>query len=276
MRAAITLALLLLPAANQACGQVIFLGSPYSQNFDTLASTGSSNPWVNNTTLPGWYSTEATYKADDGTGNTARLYSYGGGATNPLSERALGSISSNSLPTILYGVQILNATGGTIESFDLSYFGEQWRNSGGGTANRLAFSYLVKASATNELNGSGYAAVPSLDFVSIAVSPPATALDGNDPQNRTLLSGTIANLGWDPGEYLWLRWTDMRNAGTPNNGLALDDFVFTAAVPELGAVGLVALLASGGCAVRNLRRRSPAAPSPAEGGSSNAGPSAIG
>jgi hypothetical protein len=241
--------ILLLQGVAPVCGQVIFLGGTYSQNFDTLASSGSSNPWVNNTTLPGWYSTRTSYEADDGTGSTGNFYSYGGGTTNPITDRALGSITSNPLPNITYGIQILNSTNSTIESFDLSYFGEQWRNSGGNTGNRLEFSYLVTSSAANELIGTGYTAVPSLDFNSIIVGAPATTLDGNAPQNRTLVSGTVSGLGWDPGEYLWLRWVDNKLPGTPNNGLAIDNLNFTA-VPEMGTLGLIGILGLGGFALR--------------------------
>jgi hypothetical protein len=242
--------------AAQLSAQIIFMGGTYSQNFDTLASTGSSNPWVNNVTLAGWYSTRTSYEADDGTGNTGNLYSYGGGTTNPITDRALGSITSNPLPNITYGIQIFNATGSTIESFDLSYFGEQWRNSGGNTGNSLVFSYLVTTSPLNELTGTGYTAVPSLDFNSILVGSPATSLDGNAPQNRTLISGTVSSLGWDPGEFLWLRWVDNKLPGTPNNGLALDDLAFTA-VPEVGPIALVLVLGAGAFAFRNLRQKTP-------------------
>src|SRR5437879_11773869 len=32
------------------------LGTPITQNFDTLATSGTANAWADDTTLPGWYS----------------------------------------------------------------------------------------------------------------------------------------------------------------------------------------------------------------------------
>jgi hypothetical protein len=34
---------------------ISFNGSTYSQNFDTLAQTGTNITWSNDSTIPGWY-----------------------------------------------------------------------------------------------------------------------------------------------------------------------------------------------------------------------------
>ncbi|HEY1015407.1 MAG TPA: hypothetical protein VGE07_22055, partial [Herpetosiphonaceae bacterium] len=109
---------------------ITVLNTPYTQNFDTLANTGTTNPWVNNTTIVGWESSRTVYIASNGSSNTGALYSNGStGAT----ERALGSIPSNTSGAIYYGVRLRNATGQAITSLDVSYTGEQWRDGGNTT-----------------------------------------------------------------------------------------------------------------------------------------------
>ena len=87
------------------------LGSAYSQDFDTLANTGTTNSLGIN----GWYLDEAgsstanngQYATGTGSGNAGDVYSFGATAS---AERALGTLRSGSLtPTI--GAQFTNNTG---------------------------------------------------------------------------------------------------------------------------------------------------------------------
>src|SRR5947209_3860011 len=72
-------------------------GSAYTQNFNSLAQTGSSNAWLDNSTISGWYSTQSTYRAESGTAATGALYSYGASAApGDVTDRALGLLSSGS------------------------------------------------------------------------------------------------------------------------------------------------------------------------------------
>ncbi len=79
-------------------------GAPYTQDFDTLATTGTAN-----TTVPaGWAFVEndlaSQYSAGDGTGATlgGGVWSFG---TGTASERAFGSVRSGStVPK--FGVQL--------------------------------------------------------------------------------------------------------------------------------------------------------------------------
>ncbi|KAB2894480.1 MAG: hypothetical protein F9K35_16325, partial [Burkholderiaceae bacterium] len=88
--------LLALLAAFAAHAQVTFTGT-YTQNFDTLASSGTGNAWANNSTLPGWFLFNKTpsaiiaYDAGDGGGNTGKFYSFGTGTST---DRALGGLAS--------------------------------------------------------------------------------------------------------------------------------------------------------------------------------------
>ena len=72
------LAFAALPASAQVT--LTTLGTAYTQNFDTLPSSGSIT-WSNNVTLTGWYHARtgsgATLVADTGSNNAGNFYSYG-------------------------------------------------------------------------------------------------------------------------------------------------------------------------------------------------------
>ena len=85
----------------------------YTQDFDTLTSSGTNNPWTDNLTLLGWYSNRTTYSAGTGSSNAGALYSFG---STSSSERALGSVASGSTGTIYYGVRLTNNTSDPIVS----------------------------------------------------------------------------------------------------------------------------------------------------------------
>jgi len=110
----------------QAAGPISLttLGSAYTQNFDTLAITGTTN-----TLLPtGWELTESgggardneQYAADNGGSNTGDTYSYGATSSG---ERAFGGLRSSSLIPII-GANFINNTGNVITSLKISYTGE--------------------------------------------------------------------------------------------------------------------------------------------------------
>jgi len=240
----------LIVSAAGANAQVLFNGS-YSQNFDTLASTGTGNAWTNNTTLAGWYASRVVYNAGTGSSNTGAMYSFGN-ATTPA-DRSLGSVASGSVRPVIYGVRLRNNTGGTLSRVDINYIGEQFRD-GGATApnaHTLFFSYSLVATnigtdtqSTSGIGGyvadTNYTAFSGLDFTSptFTNTGAGTFLDGNLAANRTAKSGSI-NLNWTAGSDLWLRWVDIDNSGN-DHGLSVDDLNITA-VPEpttIAALGL--------------------------------------
>ncbi|NOH01710.1 MAG: hypothetical protein HND47_06995 [Chloroflexi bacterium] len=193
----------------------------YTQNFDTLASTGSGNVWTNDATISGWYSTRTLYIASAGTGNAGGLYSFG----TTAADRALGSIASGSTSTIFYGVRFVNDTGGVVTQLDISYTGEQWRTGGSSTAvpsvaQKLDFQYQVGATS---LTSGTWTDFDTLDFTSpIFGTVSSSALDGNAPANRLALSASITGLNIQPNQEVWLRWQDINDANN-DHGLAVDD-----------------------------------------------------
>src|SRR5450631_3891907 len=146
--------------AASASAQVVLTGpGTYSQDFDSLASTGTGIGWTNNlptALMPGWYSTASTYDADDGTASVSGQYSYG---LIGSGERALGSVALNGA-LLRYGMQINNASGGTFGSLSLSYTGEQWK-SGAAIADMLSFEYSTNATS---LTTGTWTSVSALDF----------------------------------------------------------------------------------------------------------------
>src|SRR5574341_871719 len=216
-------------------GSITTLGSPLTENFDGLAQTGTNLTWADDSTIPGWYSNRTTYNTGTGSSNTGALYSFGVAGTNPVTDRALGSVGSGSTGTIYWGVKLTNNTGATITSLDISYIGEQWRNGGAtspavSVAQTVDFQYQVANAGTiTGVNtpSSGWLDHDPLDFTSPTFGTTAAqTLDGNAAANRVAksatLSVTIAN-----GQEVWLRWKDIDHTGN-DHGLAIDDFSVTA------------------------------------------------
>jgi predicted extracellular nuclease len=217
----------------QAVGGITQLGFPYTQNFDSLANTGTP-PWINDSTLSGWFlstdsnSSVTSYLVGTGSGTTGGFYSFGASSNT---ERALGGLGSNAY----YGASgvgkgyigwiLQNQTGATITTLTVSYTGEQWRNGGNTAVQSLTFAYATSASPLN-LTDPG-TAVPALDFASPIHTSTATALDGNAAANRTAVSSTITGLNIPNNYYILLRWTDLNDSGN-DHALAVDNLSITA------------------------------------------------
>ena len=193
------------------------LGTAYTQNFDTLASTGTSS------VLPvGWAFSEAganantTYTAGTGSSNAGDTYSFGlAGST----ERALGSLASGSLVSTI-GAGFTNNTGGTITSLNIGFNVEEWRR--GDTAQDvLAFGYSTDATS---LTTGSFTAVTALNAVSV-VGCTGNG-NGNTAACRAAVSSTITSVSIAPGATFWIRWADSNSTGN-DDALAIDDFSLT-------------------------------------------------
>ncbi len=222
-------------------------GSAYTQNFDTLPSTGSfpltgigpfdtgASP-VSAAGTEGWQywkyagsGANALFSPNNGSANSGSTYSYG---TTDSTDRALGTLASGS-GSYRLGMVVQNNTGETLTSFTLSYLGEQWRWGGSTNVNTLVFDYSIGTG--NSISSTGaFTANPSLDFASPVSGGTAGPLDGNLPENQRSLSASVGGLAWAPGEYLVMRWTDINDVGS-DDGLALDDVSFTASGAAAGA-----------------------------------------
>src|SRR6185295_16210314 len=177
------------------------LGAPLTENFDTLASTGTGIAWTDNSTIAGWYSSRVTYNSGTGSSNAGALYSFGVAGTNPVTDRALGSVGSGATGTVYWAVKLTNNTGSTITSLDVSYIGEQWRNGGAtspavSVAQTVDFKYQVANSGVITAANTpttGWIDHDPLDFTSPTFGTSAAAtLDGNAAANRVAKSATLS------------------------------------------------------------------------------------
>lgn len=200
------------------------IGATYTQDFNTLASTGTTNNLdaLNN----GWYLSESgggardneQYAAGNGSDNTGDTYSYGADGST---ERALGSVRTGTLIS-MYGASFTNDTGSTITKLAIAYTGEEWRLGSAGRADQLTFEYSTSASSLTTGTWTGLSA---LNFTTPDQSTTG-AKDGNAIGKRMDLSATISGLNIPNGSTFWVRWSDV-DATSSDDGLAIDDFSLT-------------------------------------------------
>lgn len=238
-------------AANAAIA--LTQGATYTQDFNTLAATGSTGA-----ALPdGWLFAEsgtnanASYGVGTGSSNAGNTWSYG--ATGS-SDRAFGLLASGSLVGQI-GASFVNAGADAISALQIGFTAEQWRNGGSNVLNTLAFEYSTDATS---LTTGSWTAFSPLDVKSIVTATNSgVALDGNAAANRGFVSATIDGLSLAGGQTLFIRWSDANDFGA-DDGLAIDDFsltpVFaTGAVPEPATWAM--MIAGFGAVGAAMRRR---------------------
>jgi len=258
------LALTISIAASLPAHAAISIASPasvYTQNFDTLATSGSPS-WINDSTLSGWSlfirtgGAASSYTAENGASNAGSFRSFGASGS---SDRSLGGTGSGGtyfgspVSGAIAGwiaVAFTNSSASDYTSFSLSFDGEQWRNGGNTSAQSMVLEYGF---------GSSFAAVSSwtapggtFDWSSPVTGSTAAAVNGNGTGLVTGLGGTVTT-AWTPGQTLWVRWIEKNDVGN-DHGLAVDNVSFsvTSAVPEPGSY---ALLLAGLAAVGFVSRR---------------------
>ncbi|MBU1425974.1 MAG: PEP-CTERM sorting domain-containing protein [Gammaproteobacteria bacterium] len=214
----------------------------YTQDFDSLAATGTANLWTNDSTLQGWSlftsngADIATYNSGTGSINTGNFYSFGN--TNST-DRALGGVASGGAyfgsPSSgavagYIAVAFQNNSGSALSNFTVGFDGEQWRNGGNASTQPMVLEYGYGSSFATV--SSWTAPAGSFNWISPVATATAAALDGNAPANSVLgLGGTVATT-WGAGDTLWIRWVERNDVGN-DHGLAIDNLSFSvSAVPE--------------------------------------------
>lgn len=215
----IVLSAILVPHETvRAAGSInlITMGAAYTQDFDSLASSGTS------AVLPvGWDLLEtgsganAAYTAGAGSASAGNIYSFGA-ESSP--ERALGGLRSTALVPV-FGASFTNNTGSVMTSLVIAYTGEEWRLGTAGRADQLIFEYSTNATG---LASGTWLRVPALDFTTPDLAPSGPK-DGNAAGARRMLSARIDGLNIPNGTTFWIRWLDPDAPGA-DDGLAIDDF----------------------------------------------------
>jgi hypothetical protein len=258
------------PASNYTQNFDSLPNSPTNTSLGTSPAgwiDDTSTPGANQFSIPGWYlwhpimqseggaNNHQRMRLGTGSANTGAFWSFGASGS---AERALGMVSSNTMATpppitdmspdngeSYYGARFTNNTGITLQNFTVSYAGEQWRDGGAATPNaqRISFNWKVGATSVQE---TGFNPVVFVGFPLDFVSPVFTntgggaAVDGNGAGRVPIGSVTVGGINWAPGTDLWIRWTDINDAGN-DHGLAIDDVTFSANVPEPTGLRLWAL-----------------------------------
>jgi hypothetical protein len=238
----------LLLNVQRGWGQVLISSTgSYSQNFNTLITSGSTN-WADNSTIANWYAkrsgTAITFAADAGATNTGNLYSYGTGIS---SDRALGSLGSGNAAAgdFAYGVLLKNTSGNAISDIKVTYTLEQWRNGGNNTINAITFWYKKSSSAITALNPNSngtWTQVTDLTLNSPIVSSTAVSLDGNAAANKvTATSISIPSLSLSNNEFIMLKWDDPDQTGS-DQGLGIDDVTISWTIPTITVTAIASAI----------------------------------
>lgn len=216
---------------------VSLAGGVYSQNFNTLPSSGTGTLYD---IIPtGWGFSETgtaantTFTAGTGSSNSGDIYSFGA-ASN--SERAFGTLRTGNLSPVI-GAAFTNNTGTVITTFRIVYTGEQWRLGGTGRNDMLNFEYSTDATG---LSNGTWTGVNQLDFASPVSTGSTGALDGNAAINQTALSFTVTGLSIANGTTFFIRWTDTDVSGA-DDGLGIDDFSIEPNYTDLAPPVIVSL-----------------------------------
>lgn len=199
------------------------LGTAYTQNFDTLVSSGTGTEADN--TPQGWTFVEAgtnantSYATTNGGSTTGDTYSYG---SLNSTDRGFGSQNSGG-NTPKVGALFTNATGETINSLDVAFVAEHWRVGNQGRSDALVFEYSTNATG---LSDGTWTAVAALNAPNTNLTSAVGALDGNAAGNRTAVSGAITGLSVAPGSTIVMRW-DSFDASNADDAIAIDEFSLT-------------------------------------------------
>ncbi len=260
--------LVMVSAISTACAAAEAGVFTYSQNFDSMGTSGGNITGARAAptqgTIPGldgnWRaariggsgSITLTLIADDGNRDGGGIYNYGApaGSTGD-SNRSLGSqAGTTAVPA--FGLMLENTSGAEAISLAITFDAKQFRR--GNNPNNLTFAYGVGNSlltSTNFLSSNLMTALAAGDVV----GGPGGASEIISPPTTTAVSFTIASLSWASGDFLFLRWQDTNDTGF-DAGLAIDNFSLTATlapIPPIPAPGAIALLGMAGLARRRRR-----------------------
>jgi hypothetical protein len=215
----------------------------YTQDFNTLASSGTGITWTDNSTIANWYSqrtgTGSLYGANDGSVTSTGNFLYSFGSTSS-SDRALGTYGGAtatfaSAGDFAHGVLLRNTSGATMTDIRVSWTLEQWRKSGTNNTHTIFFWYKTSSSTITALNPAaetgnsttnatnGWTAVTALNLNAPINTTAPAVLDGNASANRVSKTDiSIPSLSLANNSYIMLKWDDPDHA-SGDQSMAIDD-----------------------------------------------------
>jgi hypothetical protein len=263
-------------------------GSTYSQNFDSLLNTpenaslgttaagagwadDNASPAANQLSIVGWYLYHPTAATEGGVNGHQRLRIGAGTSTTGAfmswgasgsTERALGDLGASTLASdtpatpdagnLYIALRLHNDTGQALDSFTLSYTGEQW-HTGVGASETMTLGWSTTATSVSDPSSS-FNAVTALGWTAPVFTGAEGAVDGN--VNHVVLGPvTVTGLNWASGTDLWLRWTDPQASGVRDDGMGIDDLSFLAEVAVVPEPTTATMLTVGVLALGFHRRR---------------------
>jgi hypothetical protein len=186
------------------------LGTNFTQDFNTLASSGTSSG------LPaGWYLSESgtnansIYTSSTGSITGGDTYSFGSS-----SDRAFGGLRSGTLIPVI-GAKYSNNTGAEINVLTISYTGETWRVGTSNRSDRMDFQYSLDATI---LTNGNWIDMNTLDYENTG-----QAAGSGSVLHSTSINNIISGLTIPDGAKFMIRWIDF-DASSSDDGMGIDDF----------------------------------------------------
>jgi len=258
MKIASSPALLVLPALP-AAAQVSYVSGLYHEDFSALQNAAI---FASYSAMPaGWSHTNGGspyyYYTNGGQGVTNNTRAYSFSSSPGATDKGFGFwFSANTTGTEGYfGVALRNDSTLTYSELGVNYQAAQWAKGAVTAQNQgVYFQYALGASG---IGASGFTAASAFDLSSIHDGDGVySALDGDAPENRIIIGGTLSGFTWQPGQILWLRWRFPNyNGSTADHAMAIHDFSF-AAIPEPASfAATLGLLGLGLAGNRRPRRR---------------------
>jgi len=221
VRRVAAISFLAISASGASAAPMPYLGGTIRESFHNPGFNAQGNTtqaWDGNPAVAGWETSAASGQIIFGySGSVSAGGMYGfrfdsSGETSPTAG-SLGSRTTSETGPIHYGLGLRNESGVTITRLSLGFsaFVAHYQNQ---TADKLGFSWgkgetLATASFTD---------VPDAEYV-----PPAGTGKANPVASSVQrISVALESLDWQPGEVLWLRWTDHHDAVNGSMGMGID------------------------------------------------------
>jgi hypothetical protein len=245
--------------AHVARSQVTYNGTglSYTQNFDSLGTNTAS--WTDNSTLPGWYlnstveGVPTTLAVSTGNNSSGNAFNLGVAGTDPITDRALGWLTTSTVGTGYIGVQLQNESGQNyVGDVSITLTIEQWsaRNV---NSDPVFIDYKANLISTgNQLTSTSWTQLDSIASPNLSNTGGGTThyIDGNAPGNFATVTETVdftSGTPWNAGSFLWFRTRDQDISGN-NDMNGIDNVsINISPVPEpsvlaLAGMGLAVLL----------------------------------